>query len=207
MSEVITNRAIALAGVYQSVELVCQIAWRGQADHAALKASLASVFKLDAQTYEAVYNGAGGVAAGLRILRAQLVMNDPTHKLERTRYAVLLLYLEKKLMRDAAMVSAMRAAIEQARELVTHFEITHINVISRLADIYQRSIGRLQPQVIVRGERSYLANTDNASRIRALLLAGIRAAVLWRQAGGNRWRLIVGRQALLHDVEALLSGA
>ena len=110
-------------------------------------------------------------------------------------------------MRDAAMVSAMRAAIEQTRELLTHFEITHINVISRLADIYQRSIGRLQPQVIVRGERSYLANTDNASRIRALLLAGIRAAVLWRQAGGNRWRLIVGRQASLHDVEALLSGA
>jgi high frequency lysogenization protein len=61
--------------------------------------------------------------------------------------------------------------------------------------------------VIVRGERSYLANLDNASRIRALLLAGIRAAVLWRQAGGNRWRLIVGRQALLRDVEALLSGA
>ena len=82
MSEVVTNRSIALAGVYQSVELVCQIAWRGQVDHAALKASLASVFKLDAQTYEAVYNGAGGVAAGLRILRAQLVMNDPTHKLE-----------------------------------------------------------------------------------------------------------------------------
>ncbi|MDQ4147727.1 MAG: DUF489 family protein, partial [Pseudomonadota bacterium] len=83
-------------------------------------------------------------------------------------------------------------------------ELTHINVISRLADTYQRSISELTPRIIVHGEESYLSNPDNASRIRALLLAGIRAAVLWRQAAGNRWRLLVGRNAMLRDIEALL---
>ena len=43
--------------------------------------------------------------------------------------------------------------------------------------------------------------------IRALLLAGIRSAVLWRQLGGRRWRLVTQRQRLLqiaHDLSQQL---
>ncbi len=50
---------------------------------------------------------------------------------------------------------------------------------------------------MVRGEPVVLASPDNQHMIRALLLAGMRAAVLWRQCGGNRIRLILGRKALL----------
>ena len=46
-----------------------------------------------------------------------------------------------------------------------------------------------------------LANTkqqsDNAAKIRALLLSGIRSARLWRQLGGHRWQLIFSRRKLL----------
>ena len=34
---------------------------------------------------------------------------------------------------------------------------------------------------------------QNADLIRALLLAGIRAAFVWRQSGGARWKLIFQR--------------
>ncbi|MGD8349299.1 MAG: DUF489 family protein, partial [Gammaproteobacteria bacterium] len=33
-----------------------------------------------------------------------------------------------------------------------------------------------------------------AARVRASLLAGIRAAVLWRQLGGNKWKLLFARK-------------
>jgi high frequency lysogenization protein len=45
---------------------------------------------------------------------------------------------------------------------------------------------------------------DNAAKIRALLLAGIRAALLWRQAGGDRWKLIFSRSAMQKEAQQLL---
>jgi high frequency lysogenization protein len=34
-------------------------------------------------------------------------------------------------------------------------------------------------------------------RIRAALLAAVRAAVLWRQIGGTQWRLLLQRKQIL----------
>jgi high frequency lysogenization protein len=39
--------------------------------------------------------------------------------------------------------------------------------------------------------------------VRALLLAGIRAAFLWRQLGGRRWKLVLQRRRLLQRCQAL----
>ena len=50
----------------------------------------------------------------------------------------------------------------------------------------------------------FLQNPRNAERIRALLLAGIRSATLWRQLGGNRWQLFFSRRKILKDAYALL---
>ncbi len=49
---------------------------------------------------------------------------------------------------------------------------------------------------MIAGEPLHLQNPDNAARIRVALLAGIRAAVLWRQAGGRKWQLLLRRRAL-----------
>jgi high frequency lysogenization protein len=45
----------------------------------------------------------------------------------------------------------------------------------------------------VTGNPTYLQNTATADKVRALLLAGIRAAILWRQVGGQRWHLLFKR--------------
>ena len=57
---------------------------------------------------------------------------------------------------------------------------------------------------MVRGEQAVLASADSQHMIRALLLAGMRAAVLWRQCGGNRMKLIFQRKALLECSRELL---
>ncbi len=207
MTTAVENRTIALAGLYQSVDLVSQIAWRGIADRASLSVSLASVFALDADSYADVFGGTQGIQAGLRVLRKQLTLDDRKLQIERTRYVVTLLYLERKLRRNPVMTKMMQVKIAQARQQFVQFEMTDTNVINCLAALYQRTISHLRPLVIVHGDQSYLADPQNASRVRALLLAGIRAAVLWRQAGGTRWRLLTGQKALLRDVEALLAYA
>jgi high frequency lysogenization protein len=47
---------------------------------------------------------------------------------------------------------------------------------------------------MVAGEQNYLQKTETAARVRTLLLAGIRAAVLWRQLGGSKWKLLFARK-------------
>ena len=57
---------------------------------------------------------------------------------------------------------------------------------------------------MIKGDQTHLANPENAAKIRTLLLAGIRAALLWRQAGGNRWKLIFARGAMQKEAQGLL---
>ena len=49
-----------------------------------------------------------------------------------------------------------------------------------------------------------LQQPNNASKIRALLLAGIRSARLWRQLGGHRWQLVISRRKLLKELYPLM---
>jgi high frequency lysogenization protein len=52
-------------------------------------------------------------------------------------------------------------------------------------------------RIKVTGSAQHLQNPQNADIIRALLLSGIRAAFLWRQMGGRRWKLLLQRGKLL----------
>ena len=58
------------------------------------------------------------------------------------------------------------------------------------------TVSTLQPRVMVNGDPARLADGAIANQIRALLLAGMRSAVLWRQCGGTRLGLLFGRRKL-----------
>jgi high frequency lysogenization protein len=60
---------------------------------------------------------------------------------------------------------------------------------------------------MVSGEPLHLDNKDNQARIRAALLGGVRAAMLWRQVGGRRWQILLGQRRLLESARAYLAAA
>ena len=76
-------------------------------------------------------------------------------------------------------------------------------VIARFADIYQRTLSELKPRIQVYGDAGFLQQPDNINRVRALLLTGIRAAVLWQQKGGRRWQFLFQSGKLLSATEVL----
>lgn len=168
-----------------------------------MEACLNSLFKFDAESYAEVYGGADNIHLGLEALKAALNKQKNSHATERTRYAVTLLFLEGRLNKSPQNQTHIRKGIEAAAKQLRHFEMSHINVISTLAETYREAVSPLGPKIIVKGEQAYLSNPDHASRIRALLLAGIRAVVLWRQAGGKRWRLLLERNAVLREIDVL----
>ncbi len=206
MERNLRNQTIALAGIIQAGWLVRQVANRGVADSEPLETSLRSLFATDPDTIEDIYGGLEGLRSGLRQLVSQLGGSSSERPLELTRYVITLLHLERKLMGRPAMLATISDDLERARRQSQHFGLLHDNVLSNLADTYSATISTLNPRIMVHGEPSILANPDNAKRIRALLLAGIRSAVLWRQAGGSRLRLLLQRRALVGEAEALLRG-
>jgi high frequency lysogenization protein len=70
-------------------------------------------------------------------------------------------------------------------------------VIAAVATCYQETLSTLKFRIQVRGDARYLRDPEVASKIRAVLLAGVRAAMLWHQIGGRRWHLPVFRKRIL----------
>jgi len=108
-----------------------------------------------------------------------------------------LLRLERVLAGRSKLIEAISSGVEEARAKLDHFSLLHSNLLAHLADIYSRTISQLPPRIMVQGDPHFLQLPDNQNRIRALLLAGVRSAWLWRQVGGSRWKILFGRRELL----------
>ena len=204
MEKTISHQVIALAGLTQAVYLVQQIAKRGTADRADMEVCIGSTLKVDADDIYDVYGGLAGLKTGLAQLTRQIAeprQVDP----ELARYASTLIFLERELMKRAEMVQALGLAISRATAAMERGgRILDDEVVQALAQGYQQTLSQLKPRVIVSGEQRFLSDSDNADRIRALLLAGVRSALLWRQAGGVRWKLLFQRTRLQREAQALL---
>jgi high frequency lysogenization protein len=195
---------MALGGLFQAVALVQQVAREGNAEPEPFESSISSVFRIDAENADAVYGGSARIERGLQILCRQLGRDKAQQDAEIMRYAVSLLFLERQLVRNARMLGRVRQGIEVATQQSEHFAVTHENVLARLADTYASTVSQLQPRIMVQGKPQYLNTPTNANRIRALLLAGMRSAVLWRQLGGNRLRLLWTRRQIVEHAQVLL---
>ena len=78
---------------------------------------------------------------------------------------------------------------------------THPDVLSSLGALYADTISHLRPRVMVQGNPHYLGQPGVVAEIRAILLAAVRSAVLWRQLGGTMWDFVLGRRQRLEAVD------
>lgn len=195
------DRTIALAALCQSAFMVRDIARTGLYDGDDFATCVESLFKTEARDSADVYGGLIRIKAGLRLMVQQL--GQPLD-MEVTRYILGLFTLERKLSKRADLINTIRTEIDNTTARLDHFSATHENIVSGLASIYVNTVSTLTPRIMVSGDEAYLSQAENANRIRTLLLAGIRAAILWRQSGGNRFTLLLRRQALIDCAEGLL---
>jgi high frequency lysogenization protein len=203
VSKNLQDITLALAGVVQAAMLVEQVAKTGQVQQDAYKCSIESLFDLNPASTLAVYGGnARHLRIGLEALRDMLA-GQHKHQ-EAMRYALGALHLQKKLAGRKDMLNTIASRIAQAASQAEHFSSTHDNVIGNLGQVYSETISTFRFRIQVMGDYNYLQQTRVASQIRALLLASIRSAMLWRQLGGNRWQLLLQRKALAAQVDQLL---
>lgn len=190
-------QVLPLAGLLHATSLVRQLAREGRVDEARFACAIEPVLELDPGSVEAVYGGPVCRHDMLTVLKAQLGADSTTRDLDATRYSATLMHLERKLAARDDLLQTLREGLAAAREQAEHFGVTHDNVIARLADLYANTISQLHPKVLVQGDPRYLEEPGTANRVRALLLAGMRSVVLWRQGGGSRLKLVFGRNRLM----------
>lgn len=199
----ISERTLALAGMFQATALVRSLATTGQVDNSDMEASLETLFVTDPENTLAVYGRVENLYTGLQTLIQQL-NGKAQRDMDIARYVIGLLHLCNKLMKKDAMMSQLAEGVERARAQLAHFPLTHENVIANLAGTYSDTISQLQPKIMVAGDSRYLSDSTNANKVRALLLAGMRSAVLWRQLKGNRWQILLQRNRFIDEAKYLL---
>ncbi len=197
------DQAAALSGVFQAAELVDKLARTGQLSEEALTPSIHSIFVTSPGDVSEVYGGFDKLMMGRKTLDSVLSRDSSAIQGDVIRYALALIHIEKKLSRNPKMLNTIGQRLGRTKEQVEHFGMLHENVMSSLASIYLDTISTFRTRVQVAGDMRYLQNPVNANRVRAILLAGIRSATLWRQCGGSRWHLFISRKKLQDGLNSL----
>jgi len=199
-----TDRTLALAGAFQSAALVQQLARTGEVSANNFKCSIDSIFALDPGNVIDVYGDASNVSLGINALHKILLLNQTRQYADTIRYAIGLLHIEKNLRKNEDTLAILRSRLKNMSAQRDHFDSTvHSNIIGKLADLYVDTIGTFKYRIQVKGNPEYLQQADTANKVRAVFLSGVRSIMLWRQLGGSRLNLILGKKALIKDLEAL----
>ena len=186
---------LALAGVCQSAALVQAIARKGRADADAVEASISSILVTSPENTQQVFGSLQNLAIGFNTLIAQLDSTNKQKDAELTRYVASILSLERKLSAKQNALSELGQRVSHVQRQLGIVEFENTQIITSLASIYSDVVSPLAPKIQVAGDPDYLSQPTNQKKVRALLLAGVRAAVLWRQLGGKRRQILFNRKS------------
>lgn len=199
------EQTLTLAAICQVAYWVQKLSRSGQIDEAELTILLNSIMNTSPSSTLDVYgNDLANLKVGLNTLIQHLGNKSKNKDPELTRYVVSLLALERRLSKNNKQMSALGDRIEQCERQLAHYEINSETLISSIASIYSDIISPLGTPIQVAGEPDILKQPINQHRIRALLLAGIRSSVLWRQVGGKRRNILFARSKIVECAETLL---
>ena len=192
------EQLVALGAVFEAAVLADKIARTGQVSEASMSCMLGSLLVRDPKNTLEVYGGDDlNLRDGYRALISSLERNPSALQREPLRYSLAMIGLERQLDKRSDMLQIMGSRLDQIQQQVEHFGLVHDNVIAACGSLYQDTISTFRQRIQVHGDMRFLQQPNNAAKIRALLLAGIRSARLWRQLGGHRWQLVFSRGKLL----------
>lgn len=204
------NQTITFAALCQVAYQVQQVSRTGKIDEEDFSLLLNSILQTSPENTLAVYGGdVKHLKLGLQLLIQHLGDSSSSHNKmkdpEFTRYIISLINLERRLIKQPKQLALLGERVEATERQLAHYTVTSEQVVSSLASIYSDIISPLGSRIQVTGEPSILKQPINQYKIRALLLAGIRSAVLWRQVGGKRRNILFSRNKLVQSAKQLLA--
>lgn len=198
------QQTITLAAVCQVAYCVQQLSRQGTLNHDDFAMLLQSITIMSPDHTLQVYgDNCANLSQGLKTLIKHLG-NDKNKDPEITRYVVSLLSLERRLSKQKNSMAELGSRIEQCQRQLAHYPIDSETITASFASIYSDIISPLGTPIQVSGNPEILKQVVNQHKIRALLLAGIRSSVLWRQVGGRRRNILFSRSKIVECAEQLI---
>lgn len=198
-----SDSVIALAAISQAINCVKDISRTGQTDSVDMEVLIEGLLTTDADNTESIYKNHKYLHSGFKTLVEQL--SGPRTDADYSRYLVSILSLQKRFSNDKNMQQVMSSRISQAKRLHEYQEKIDHDLIEQLAHIYKDTISTYPTKIQVTGNSQYLQQEANQSKIRALLLAAIRAAVLWHQVGGKKRHFLLSKSKMIDTAKAFMA--
>ena len=199
----IDEQTIALAGLYQSCYVVSNIAWKGEYNEQDFLPLINSILQIDSIIVKDIYIDIDNIKSGFIYLKKQIIGDIFTRSSETRRYIESLKILSNHLMGDQKTVTLMQNLLKELKENTD--SLTTDEKAEKLSEIYQKTLSKFEPRIIVNGENKYLTDPIQASRIRTALFAGVRATLLWEQLGGSKWKLFLFKSSFSKTIDSYIS--
>lgn len=221
------QRTLALAGVFQSAQIAHLLSYGEMVAHSehlahhyftqSVQASLnIRPSQIDNKNPLLYFQNLSHLSLGLQALENSITRpfsTAPKSKLPNinqtnypTMYALALLQLEKKIYQRTEFVQRIEQMQQHILRQLAFFEYQylHNSLIGNMAQCYTDTASTLKPRIIVKGKAEALQDVQQANRIRAVLMAGLQSAHLWRQLGGSSWGFVFGKGKILMDIRELI---
>ena len=190
-SNLIETQVLAISGVLRAARIVQDLARRGRTQSEHFRCALVSVGTVDESDAKKALGGIDSLVFGLD----DLTQKQPdAFLMERVRYATALLDLAKTLGKSPEASGQIGKVLAELPDHLDGAEPDSLESIGALADVYTSNLSDLTPKILIKGEQRFLEDPSLVEKVRAILLAGVRAAYLFSQAGGRKWHLFVYRK-------------
>ena len=190
-SNLVEAQVLAISGVLRAARIVQALARRGRTQSEHFRCALVSVGTVDESDAKKALGGIDSLVFGLD----DLTQKQPdAFLMERVRFATFFLDLAKTLGKSPEASGQIGKVLAELPDHLDGAEPDSLESIGALADVYTSNLSDLTPKILIKGEQRFLEDPSLVEKVRAILLAGVRAAYLFSQAGGRKWHLFVYRK-------------
>lgn len=201
----VANRTIALSGMYQAAQCVIDLATKGECDPFFYESSIKSLFSFEPESTLDVFGGdLKNIELGIKGVRHFYDQKGTPNHQQMIKTLLSMIALHKQAAKEQDMLKVIHSRLTHIEYKQAHFSDDDNVIANSLSGLYQDTLSQLKFRIIVQGNIQHLNNKVISDKIRALLLAGFRATLLWRQVGGTRWQLVFKRSEMEKSSQALL---
>ena len=204
------HQNIALCAVAQCAALVHELAIGKEIRQSQLASAINPLLILNPESVEQVYPNLESLTLGFSTLQSILRSNHVKQNSQIRRYITEILILRKSLSKNMIMQSVVRAGLSNLEPIrpslidcmqTNQQEINEQNyTFEEISSLYRKTLSTLKHRIKVAGKVQFLKNEIVSNKIRGLLFAGVRSAVLWHQLNGRYWRLFVYNKRISNTI-------
>ena len=199
----IKEQVYALAGLHQACVVVSDLAWRGDYNDKNFKSLINCIVDTKSTKIENIFVEKDFLETGFKHLKKQIIDDIFTRSSETRRYISSIESLVNKLGASKKVTLDIGKNIEQLNQSL--FKLSVDDQTKMISSVYQSTLSKIEPRIIVSGKNEFLKQEYISTRIRTALFAGVRCVYLYREYGGNKIKFFLFKKNYIKVLKELLN--